>query len=484
MKKFFYCLFVYFIIVLYFIFNCEISNAETVLCFEKCGTVLDVFGDNDKNFFVLCKRNNNYNAICFNEQLNIEERLYCEDVNSTAYTFKDNIFYFFGEEYEIDDAEEYKNIAVNYYDFFRSVQQKRVIYYNELNINAGSAVDDKGNIYLSDYNRVNVFSPRYNLLNTAANDKRVNNISSSRDHKVIFCAGMDGLVIITENGEYAYDIYTEKIFPGKDRYFSDSEGIVYLFEDGSVKEVYNGFNGSYGSAVVGRFLFGCIDDCLTAVDLDTLEEIPIKTISHDSLLTLFNNQCVCISSFGDDLKVECFTELDVENKKRALRSISEPESNIISFMSSNHSSAVSMPVQKNGTFSESLHIDKSQKIINGIEPGYTIADMKNNLYGGHFLFYDNAGYVKKSGKIGTGYSVENTDTAEKYRIIIYGELSGEGNINSVDKKAMANNLLGKKHLDEIYTKAADINGDSKLNLKDYVALDSYLKGEYSIEQNR
>ena len=49
---------------------------------------------------------------------------------------------------------------------------------------------------------------------------------------------------------------------------------------------------------------------------------------------------------------------------------------------------------------------------------------------------------------------------------------------------MANNLLGKKHLDEIYTKAADINGDSKLNLKDYVALDSYLKGEYSIEQNR
>ena len=111
-------------------------------------------------------------------------------------------------------------------------------------------------------------------------------------------------------------------------------------------------------------------------------------------------------------------------------------------------------------------------------------EVKNNLYGGQFVFYDNSGYVKKSGKIGTGYYFDNTATGERYQIVIYGDLSGEGNINLNDKKALVNHLLGKNNLGDTYFKAADINGDAHLDLKDYVAMDSYLKGEYKIDQHR
>ncbi len=71
----------------------------------------------------------------------------------------------------------------------------------------------------------------------------------------------------------------------------------------------------------------------------------------------------------------------------------------------------------------------------------------------------------KSGKLGTGAKVYfaqgNVST-----IIIRGELTGEGNINSRDIKAILNHLSKKELLQGEYLIAADVNGDRCVTTKD------------------
>lgn len=70
-----------------------------------------------------------------------------------------------------------------------------------------------------------------------------------------------------------------------------------------------------------------------------------------------------------------------------------------------------------------------------------------------------------SGKLGTGSTVyfENN---ESMTVIINGELTGEGNINSRDVKAILNHLCRKELLSGSFLIAADTDGDGEVTTKD------------------
>lgn len=78
------------------------------------------------------------------------------------------------------------------------------------------------------------------------------------------------------------------------------------------------------------------------------------------------------------------------------------------------------------------------------------------------------GPVVDSGTLGTGMTAKfNGYTLQ---IIVLGDLTGEGNINSRDLKALMKHLSGESLLKGAYLEAADLYADNIVNTKDLLAL--------------
>lgn len=125
--------------------------------------------------------------------------------------------------------------------------------------------------------------------------------------------------------------------------------------------------------------------------------------------------------------------------------------------------------------SSKYKIDNSSGIITGIKSGTTVAAFKNNISFGNLSLsitdYKNASKV--SGNIGTAatahFSYKNSSKAS-YKIIVPGDLTGEGNINSRDTAALTNHLLGKTRLDNYFYLAADCNNDGNVDTLDLLKI--------------
>lgn len=446
------------------ILSIQICDAKTVLHLNECGTVLDVFRGEDENIFVLSEYNNNYKLTNVQNNLSVAEKLIDINVNNSTYAYADNTFYFFYKEKETENGDTINCTIIDSYNYITGVRRKRKINYADPDLSSTFAIDTSGNYYMTFNDKVQIYTSNYEYLKTINTNNILINLRNSDDREIIFCTGYDELTVIGNNKQYSFDIYSDRIFPESDGFFAASSGDVYRFANGNVTEIYNGFNGSYGAAVIGDWVFGNKSDMLTAVNINTEKEVSITEIGSDSYICSLGNSCACITQNGNSADIEIFNVDDLKENE-ALTIENEPAD----------------PVK---TESDVYNIDYSENFISGVQPGSTVASIRNNMQGGTFVFYDSKGYVKTSGKIGTGNYIENVDTGERFYILIYGELSSEGNINSSDKKALVNHLLNKQPLDGLYLKAADIDGDSQVSLKDYVALDSYLKGEYRINQNR
>lgn len=75
------------------------------------------------------------------------------------------------------------------------------------------------------------------------------------------------------------------------------------------------------------------------------------------------------------------------------------------------------------------------------------------------------GTIINNGKLGTGANF-TLSSGEVITVIIFGELTGEGNINSRDLKAILNHLSGKELLNGANLIAADVNEDTAVTTKD------------------
>ena len=76
-------------------------------------------------------------------------------------------------------------------------------------------------------------------------------------------------------------------------------------------------------------------------------------------------------------------------------------------------------------------------------------------------------YVTK-GKLGTGMLAKFS--GHTLKIIVKGDLTGEGNINSRDLNALMKHLVESKLLNDPYLTAADINDDKSIDTKDLLLL--------------
>lgn len=122
-------------------------------------------------------------------------------------------------------------------------------------------------------------------------------------------------------------------------------------------------------------------------------------------------------------------------------------------------------------------------MISKIQPGTSVETLKGNLTntGGVVTITDPNGNAVESGQVGTGYQVHITSgTTEVLTVLIYGDITGDGKINSADLLRMRQHLLGMS-LNGVYEKAAHVGYDT-INSANLLKIRQYLLGQTDISQ--
>ncbi len=128
---------------------------------------------------------------------------------------------------------------------------------------------------------------------------------------------------------------------------------------------------------------------------------------------------------------------------------------------------------------ESIIKEAGYKIENEYVSGFKIGDTVDDVY--EKLKNENV-EIKSDGKrIGTGNRIKFND--ESYTVIVYGDLTGDGEINSADLLKMRQYLLGKTSLSGAFKEAAYIADQDKINSANLLKLRQYLLGKTKISQS-
>ena len=449
----------------------EKYSAELACTLDIQGELLQVFSDNNGGFYLLCNSNGNYAVSHIDSDLSTTDFSLDIAVTTNSYSYFDNCFYFCEQLQRIsnDETEYYLNIDILH--CINGIINKKVIRNARFSDNGAFTVDNDNNIYIKNDLKIDVYSSNSIYKYSFELEGEPTNIITSTDGNSIFCAYSDGLAVINNENIYTYSIKSKKLFSSNDNYFSTNTGEVYL-SDGEFLTYICEFNSSSnGVAVINDYVLGIDNENLTAYSNGE------KFILCDSI----NNSFICSSA---DI-CGCFYQSSDNIININLISIDEIESMI----NDTNTQTGQNTTPQDFTFSSdnySFNIDNST--VTGIEPSSTIAELKKNIDFANCTptFYDYHGNCISSGNIGTGgrIDINSNDDVFSFSVIIYGDLSGEGNINTKDKRLLVNHLLTESELYGNPLNAGDVNSDNTVDLKDLVALNYFLDNNYTIEQKR
>ncbi len=164
----------------------------------------------------------------------------------------------------------------------------------------------------------------------------------------------------------------------------------------------------------------------------------------------------------------------------------------ISAENSNIKSECSLTVVRQMDDSE-IHFDSSLNLnsleISGIDyDKNTVKDLKEKITTDLDIeIVNNKGKVlDDTDLVGTGskiYVKENGKILREYRIIIYGDINGDGKINSVDLLILQRHILEIEKIEDIYKKAGNIRKDGKKPTSvDLLLIQRHILGLQLIEQ--
>lgn len=124
--------------------------------------------------------------------------------------------------------------------------------------------------------------------------------------------------------------------------------------------------------------------------------------------------------------------------------------------------------------------------VSGISVGSDASTVISGLglSSGTATVYKADGATVNTGAVGTGNIVRITDGSStySYTVVIYGDVSGDGEIGIRDLVSMKKQVLSQGQLEGAYFIAADIDGDGKITIKDLVTVKKHILGQQSISQ--
>ena len=85
-------------------------------------------------------------------------------------------------------------------------------------------------------------------------------------------------------------------------------------------------------------------------------------------------------------------------------------------------------------------------------------------------------------KTGDTVSITGSDGTKEYKVLIYGDVNGDGKISAADYLQIKDSIMGKYNLNGVYLKAADTSRDGKITAADYLQVKDSIMGKYVIKQ--
>lgn len=139
-------------------------------------------------------------------------------------------------------------------------------------------------------------------------------------------------------------------------------------------------------------------------------------------------------------------------------------------------------------FSSKYAVSESKKTISNISVGSTASEFKNGISctGGTTVKVLDTNGSEVAGKVATGnvltvYNSSNSVIA-KYDIVIYGDPTGDGEVDLFDIVKIKRYMLGKSSMEGAYLEAGDCNHDGNVSLFDIVAIKRNMLGKAYITQ--
>ena len=143
-------------------------------------------------------------------------------------------------------------------------------------------------------------------------------------------------------------------------------------------------------------------------------------------------------------------------------------------------------INVSNNFIEMLQVGKTGEYLRGYDLGTTVENIKNKVGSrANVIIKDSNGYEKNGNDpIGTGYNIEisNGRAKQSYTYVMYGDLNGDGEINSADLLKMRQYLLGNNNLSGAFLISAYLNGDNEINSADLLRIRQHLLGSAPIGQ--
>lgn len=366
--------------------------------------------------------------------------------------------------------ENFKSVVVTIYEF-----DNDSLYSIELkDVNAVNKTDfavSNGNIFcISDSNKkyVYIYSNCGDLISKSKNTGNNIQLVTSSNGKEVFAFTADRLYKVNINGRFDYisnHNLEMPVFLCEDNYVCDLNGVFYnLYNNNtSYGTVYNEL--STGGISDGYYLRGQRDK-VWGINRKTNEVLTLYNLNKDCTALCTRNKEIMIYSSDDN----SFTIFD-----KSSLNYPKPPSNVS--QSSNSSSDKTTDISSNTlnlSFSSSVYRINGDYITE-IKAGTTIAKFKKNVSYGNLLlsFKNKDGANKASGNVGTGYVLScnyNSKTYYTYNLIVAGDLTGEGNVNSRDVSKLSDYLIGKNLLSKCESMAADCNGDSEIDTMDLLKI--------------
>lgn len=279
-----------------------------------------------------------------------------------------------------------------------------------------------------------------------------------------------------------------------------SEKYIFMFENLSYSELYN-------ETVVQSVLNGTFMESTSLLDNQNYSSIFLEAGSSANISPLYlaslarqeSGTKVTNTTSGAEFSYEGYTYSGVYNffNIGALSSASNPALAGLVWANggkgangatSSSGNVVQLPneIVVNNDFISMLSVGKTGDYIKGYQLGTSISNIKEKVGAqATVIIKDSNGNVKNDvDVIGTGYVIEisNTYGNSSYIYVMYGDLSGDGDINSADLLKMRQHLLGQVNLSGAFLTSAYVSGDNEINSADLLRLRQHLLGTNIIEQ--
>jgi len=186
----------------------------------------------------------------------------------------------------------------------------------------------------------------------------------------------------------------------------------------------------------------------------------IATIDENGIITAYKEGVVTITAISDEnnaIKNEC--------KLTVVRKMEDSEIHFDSSLQLNSLEISGI------SYNENTVLDIIQKITTDLE--IEILNNKDEV-------------LKDTDIVGTGTKIrvkENGNVLREYKILVYGDINGDGKINSIDLLVLQRHILEIEQVDGVYKKAGNIRKDGKKPTSvDLLLIQRHILGLQIIEQ--